>query len=259
MLRPNRAFLSVVIFVLFVTALPLPATTAVRSSVISTLETPITFFKEGAQFFIDLARFRHNAVENRALQKKLAGVRLKKFYSEELYQENARLTKLLNFQQTLPPSVGRRIACRVIGKSALAWNGTYFLDKGTREGLHTNMLVLADNCLIGKLIEVGPSVSKVLLVTDPNFKAGVIVQRTRQQGILFGTPSGECHVKYLSVETPLRAGDAVETAGFSGYFPKALLIGSVERSWKEPGQIYQVAALKLAADLSRVEEVIVVD
>jgi rod shape-determining protein MreC len=119
-----------------------------------------------------------------------------------------------------------------------------------------NQPVLSGRSLIGKIIEAGPGVSKVLLITDPNSKIGVIIQRTRQQGILYGTFAGECRIKYLSVDAEIKAGDTVESAGYGGYFPKALWVGAVARAWKEPGQIYQVAEIKPATDLSRVEEVV---
>jgi rod shape-determining protein MreC len=258
-MKPNRAFLGVVVFVLFVTALPLPASVAVRSSVTSYLETPISMFRGAAQFTLDLLRFRENAAENRRLKRKLGTLRLKQFYDEELHLENRRLLKLLELREALPTAVRSSVACRVIGRSPVGTQGTLFLDKGAREGLTADRLVLADNCLIGRVAEVGPTTSKVVLITDPNFRAGGLIQRTRQEGMIYGTAAGECRIKYVTLETPLKPGDVVQTAGFGGYFPKGLLVGSVERVWKEPGQIYQVAAIRPAVDLSRAEEVLVVE
>jgi len=84
-------------------------------------------------------------------------------------------------------------------------------------------------------------------------------QRTRQHGILYGTASGECRVKYLSVDAEIKAGDVVETAGLEGFFPKGVMVGSVKRAWKEPGQIYQVAEILPAADLGRLEEAAIIE
>jgi rod shape-determining protein MreC len=117
------------------------------------------------------------------------------------------------------------------------------------------MPVLSDASLIGRIIETGPHVSKALLVTDPNSRVGGLIQRTRDQGILYGTFSGECRMKYLSLDAKLEPGDVVESAGYGGLFPKGLLIGTVQKVWKEPGQIYQVASVKPLQDLARIEEV----
>ena len=173
----------------------------------------------------------------------------------EIMMENERLTRLLQLKKILPGGEGRLLYARVIGRSPSVWNRVFLIDKGSQQGLRINRPVMAGSALIGRTIETGPSVSKVLLLTDPNSRIGVLVQRTRQQGILYGTVSGECRIKYLSADPPLKKGDVVESAGFGGSIPKGILVGQVTRAWKEPGQGYQVAELKPATDLSRVEEV----
>lgn len=256
MFRPTRPFLGVAVLLFFLTALPLSASAAVRGSVISFLGAPISFSKNAAKFVVDLYYFRRNAEENLALRRVISQLRYDRFQVQEIRQENERLTKLLDVKKTLPTSVKRSLFSRVIGRSPLAWNRVLLIDKGVRQGIRRNMIVLSDLALVGKVIEAGPSVSKVLLITDPNSKIGVVIQRTRQEGVLFGTSSGECRVKYLSVDTDVKEGDVVETAGFGGYLPKGLLVGRVEKVWKEPGQIYQVARIKPLMDLSRIEEVV---
>ncbi|MGH7198910.1 MAG: rod shape-determining protein MreC [Candidatus Omnitrophota bacterium] len=256
MFRPTRPFLGVAVLLFFLTALPLSATAAVRGSVLSFLEAPISFSKNAAKFFVDLYYFRRNAEENLNLRRAVSQLRYDRFQVQELRGENERLTKLLNINKTLPTSVKRSFICRVIGRSPSAWNRVLLIDKGARQGVRRNMIVLSDLSLVGKVVEAGSSVSKVLLITDPNSKIGVVIQRTRQEGVLFGTSSGECRVKYLSVDTEVKEGDVVETAGFGGFLPKGLLVGRVERVWKEPGQIYQVAKVRPLTDLSRIEEVL---
>lgn len=259
MKKPNRAFFGIVAFFIFVTALPLPVTREWRGRLTSRLEAPLSVTRELTQTVTDLLAFKKNADENRELRRKMGQVRAERFYYEELFQENERLTKLLNIRRTIPPAISRVITLRVIGKSPLAGNGVFLVDKGTDEGIKLNMLVLAEGSLIGKIIEAGPTVSKVLLISDPDFRIGALIQRTRQEGMIYGTTFGESRMKYISLELDLHEGDAVETAGFGGYYPKGLRIGTIERFWKEPGQIYQVAVIKPYADLSRVEEVVAIE
>ncbi len=208
---------------------------------------------------VDLYRFRQNADENLRLRTALARKRLDTAQLQELHLENARLTKLLDLRETIPPAIHHAYFARVILRSLLSWNSIILIDKGTRQGVRPNMLVLSESSLIGKVVEAGPFVSKVLLITDPKSRIGVLIQRTRQGGLLFGTSSGECHMKYVSVDTEINAGDKIETAGFGGFFPKGIPVGIVERAWKEPGQIYQVVAVKPLMDLNRLEEVIAID
>lgn len=245
------------IFLLFLTALPLPAAASLRSSLYSFLKSPITAVGAVTRTVSDLFHFRGNAADARKLKDALARVEAQRFETREIAIENRRLLKLLDFKQSLPPSVKSAVAARVIGRSPLSWNRVFLIDKGSRSGVKLNMPVLSGHALAGKVVEVGPSVAKVLLLTDPNARVAVLLQRTRQQGVLYGT-AHECRIKYLSVDAAVQRGDIVETAGFGDFFPKGLRVGTVDRVWKEPGQIYQVAAVKPFVEFDRMEEVLCV-
>jgi rod shape-determining protein MreC len=223
------------------------------------MEAPLALSRNAAQLVQDLFYFRRNAAQNAELRRSLAGVATGRFHAEELRLENERLARLIGLRTVFPKNITRTLYARVVGRSPLAWNRVLLVDKGFGEGVKIGMPVMSDLSLIGKVVEAGPSVAKVLLITDPNSKVGVLIQRTRQQGVLFGTVSGECRVKYLSVEVPVKAGDLVETAGHGGLVPKGLPVGRVQKVWKEPGQIYQVARIKPITDLGRLEEVACVE
>ena len=259
MLKPSRAFLGIAVFFVFLAVLPFSTAVFIKGSFYSLIKAPLSVSKSVAQTVLDLFFFKRNAEENRSLKRTIALLRFDQFKLDELSQENARLTKLIDLKQTLPTGIRHSVFARVIARSPSAWSHVFLIDKGARRGVKENMLVLSESALVGKVVEVGPLVSKVLLITDPNSKIGVLLQRTRQGGILFGTSQGECRVKYISIDTQLAEGDIVETAGFGGAFPKGLIVGTIEQAWKEPGQIYQVAKVKPLADLSRLEEVALVE
>lgn len=254
-MRPNRAFIALVFFLVFLAAVPVVTAVRIRSSVYSLLKGPVWVSKGIAQLAYDLFHFERNAAENRTLRKTAAQAANVAFYKEEVFRENERLRKLLALKQAVPPTVHETVFARVIGRSPSTWNRVFLLDRGRREGVRLNMLVLSDLALVGKIIEVGPSVSKALLVTDPSSRIGVLVQRTRSEGILYGVLSGGCRMKYIPPDARLKPGDVIETAGFGGFFPKGLVVGSITRVWKEPGQVYQVADVEPRADLNRLEEV----
>ncbi len=259
MLKKTRAFFGLAVLLVFLAALPVSSVIVFKSNANSLLKVPFSFSAWSISFFNDLFHFRKNASEVRQLKNTLAQFYLKKYEIEELSRENVRLSKLLNLKQSLVFSPKRIMFSRVIGRSPASWSHAVLIDKGTRQGVRINLLVLSESSLVGKVIEAGPAVSKVLLITDPNFKMSVLIQRTRQAGVLYGTPGGECRMKYISVEAEVRTGDVVETAGMGGFFPKGLLIGTIEKCWKEPGQMYQVASVKPVTDLSRIEEVALIE
>lgn len=225
----------------------------------SIFKGPFLLISSGADFIKNLFQFRSILEQNKSLRKTLSNVRFNQIQFEELIQENRRLIRLLELKKSLPVSVHRKVASRVIARSPLKWNQVLYIDKGREQGVETGMLVLAENVLIGKVIEAGASMSKVLLVTDSNFRIGVLLEKTRQAGVLFGNSMGECRVKYLSLDGEIKSGQTVFSAGFGGYYKKGLVVGVVAGVWKEPGQIYRVAKVVPYTDLSKVEEVICVE
>ena len=259
MLKPKHVFFGIGISLLLVTAIPLSQAALIKSATYSFLKNPVSLFQGTAKLAVELCSFKKNADENLMLKESLARTRFDDMQLAELRLENARLVKLLNLREIIPPRIRRTYFARVILQSSMGWNRVLLIDKGTKHGIKPNMLVLSESSLIGKVVETGPAVSKVLLITDPKSRLGVLIQRTRQEGLLFGTTSGGCHMKYISIDTEVRIGDKIETVGFGGFFPKGIPVGTVKRVWKEPGQIYQVAEIKPLMELSRIEEVAAID
>lgn len=258
-MKATRVFFVIGIFVLLLVATPVSLALTIKSSGYSLLKAPFSFTSQMAQTALDLFYFKKNANENRRFKEEFSDTRLRAIHSEEVFQENARLVRLLNLRQAIPTRFRRVLVCRVIARSSFAWNRTFLVDKGSRQGLRVNMLALSATALVGKVVEVGPAVSKVLVISDPGYRMGVLVQRTREQGILYGAANGSCRVKYIPVDSQLKRGDLIETAGLGGFFLKGIPIGVIDRCWKEPGQIYQVAEIRPLADLNRLEEITCVE
>lgn len=258
-MKATRVYLVIGFFVLCLALAPVSLALSFKTSAYSFLKTPLALSSRVAQTALDLFYFQKNAREARRLKEEYSKTKLLSFHSEEVFRENERLTRLLSLRRQIPANFKRSVVSRVIARSSFAWNRTFLIDKGTRQGIRVHMLVLSENALVGKIIEAGPGVSKVLVISDPGFRLGVLVQRTRDQGILYGVVGGRCRVKYIPVDSTLKKGDLAETAGLGSFFLKGIPVGQVERVWKEPGQIYQVAEIKPIADLNRLEEVTCVE
>jgi len=196
--------------------------------------------------------------ENRLLRSKLDNFRRLSFEHKELELENTRLRTLLDFRGRLATSLKKAIPCQVIGRSPAGWRESIIIDRGREDGIQLDMPVTTYSGLLGRVSEMTPHTAMVKLVTHPRFRIGALIQRTRHTGVVYGTAEGECRIKYLSMDADVQLGDVVETAGFSETLPKGLLIGTIDAVWKEPGQLYRVASIRLAADVDRLEEVLCV-
>jgi rod shape-determining protein MreC len=109
---------------------------------------------------------------------------------------------------------------------------------------------------VGKTIAVFSHSSQVLLLTDSSNGVGVMLEKTRVQGVLKGDSQNLCLIRYIMNEEPVSSGEAVLTSGLDQIYPKGLRVGTVVRT--SAGNIYKNIEVKPAADLSRLETVLVV-
>ena len=193
--------------------------------------------------------------ENRELKKEL--IRVRAFASEALeYQlENERLRNLLTFKKKKLISL---VAGEVIGKDSTRWFQTVLINKGGDDDLVKNMAVLTPEGVVGHIIEVAPTVSKVLLISDINSSISAVVQRNRTQGIVAGSGGELCRTKFMSNTADIREGDIMVTSGLGGIYPKGLIVGRLQNIVKKPTGLFLDAELAPGVDLSRLEEVLIV-
>jgi rod shape-determining protein MreC len=193
--------------------------------------------------------------ENRAIQKSLEHYRGLTFKTDELELENDRLRSYLGLKKKLSKTYQQVVVAEVIGRPPSGWHQRLLINMGKEDGLVEGIPVLAPAGLLGEVDEVYSSTAIVKLITHSHFKVGALIQRTRHSGLVYGTADGESRMKYIAMDADVQVGDVVQTASFSKKYPKGIFIGWVESIWKETGQLYRVASIRLAADIDRAEEV----
>lgn len=191
--------------------------------------------------------------ENARLRRQLLAVQQAPMHAEESAQEVARLRRLLQLRQAQQRPA---VAARVLGRDATSWFRTLLLDAGARDGISEGGAVVVEGGLVGQVVEVGPSVARALLMTDPRFRVAALVQRSRAQGIVLGTARGRCYLSYVTTADGVQVGDVVLTAGVGGVIPKGLVIGQVVRVEPDPSRLYWQAQIQPAVDPTRLEEVL---
>jgi rod shape-determining protein MreC len=191
--------------------------------------------------------------ENKALREKINLLSRKLEEAQGLRDENKRLKGLINFRKEIPYTT---IPAEIIGRDPTNWSGSVIIDKGLDNGVRENRAVISTKGLVGRTLEAGRHSAKILLITDPNSKVGVVIQRNRQGGILAGRPDGKCKMIYIALDSDVAPGDKVVTAGVGSIFPKGILVGEVLSVEKEPGRLYKNAIVRTTAELSKAEEVL---
>lgn len=188
------------------------------------------------------------------LKRENGGLWAKITNARELLLENKRLSGLLDFKRELPYETESAV---VIGRDPTNWNAVLIIDKGRRSGIKIGMPVVNPSGVVGKVIETGDHISKVILVSDPNFNVAAVAQESRESGLLSGTLQGMCRLRYLPEDATVQVGEKVVTSKLSSTFPDGILIGTVVSIQNHPGTTGTECLVRPATFPSRAEEVLI--
>lgn len=177
----------------------------------------------------------------------------------ELEQENERLRALLSYVEANPDD--NYIAASVIAKSQSIWYESFTINVGRKDGVKENDPVLTADGLVGRVTEVAASYSKVTSIIDTSSAVSVMVQRTRDNGMIRGTlkitSSNQLELYYLPSGSDLVPGDIIVTNGLGGIFPKGIIVGTVTEV-ASGDDADRNASVKPAVDFTHLEEVLVI-
>ncbi len=175
-------------------------------------------------FFQNYFTLRDVRSESRKMREELGRLKLEnQFLKTEL--ATAEHAKTLAAFETQSPS--KMLAARIIGTGIGANNQSRLLDRGSNSGVQKGMGVVTPDGIVGKVLAAYPTVSQVLLVTDPGFGAGVISQKNHVRGVLKGLNYGRCKVDYVENEQKVEMGEMFFTSGDDRVFPRGMPVGKV--------------------------------
>jgi rod shape-determining protein MreC len=124
------------------------------------------------------------------------------------------------------------------------------LDAGSGDGVHLGQAVIDAGGLMGQIIEVTPSHSIVLLLTDPDHAVPVMVSRSGVRLIVYGR-GDHLELSDVPLNTDVRTGDLIVSSGLGGRFPAGFPVGTVTALRPDDSRAFLVGELKPAAQLDR--------
>jgi rod shape-determining protein MreC len=192
--------------------------------------------------------------ENRDLQRQIQQLQLQQVRMREDATQARRLQLLLGFKEQF---ISRTVPAQVIGSSGTDLSRSIYIDKGSSDGIQPDMAVITSAGVVGKVLKVFSGSSQVLLINDPSSGVGAILQNSRLQGVVKGSPAGETMLEKVMSDEQVQPGEPVLTSGGDRIFPKGLPVGTVMKV-KTGSELFLNIRLKPAADLGRLEEVLVI-
>jgi rod shape-determining protein MreC len=191
--------------------------------------------------------------ENRQLKEQIEQMRLEQVRLNEDAAQAHRLQSLLAFKEQV---VMKTVPAQVIGSSGSDLSRSIYIDKGSNQGIAPDMPVITAGGIVGKVLRTYPSTSLVLMINDQSSGVGVLLEKSRLQGVLRGTPDGELILERVMSDEQVTPGETVLSSGGDQIFPKGFPVGTVMKV--SPGkELFLNIKVHAAADLSRLEEVLV--
>ena len=163
--------------------------------------------------------------ENKILKEKVKDLETINYNSEFILAENERLKETLNELNFS----SNEILAKVIVDKQSPFLKSIIVNKGSKHGAELGMAVLDKKYLVGKIVELNFTTSRVLLLSDLNSKIPVDILPNSIQSILSGTGKENGKIQYVKEEALIENENKVFTSGAGGIFKPGSPIGEIDK------------------------------
>jgi rod shape-determining protein MreC len=193
---------------------------------------------------------------NGELESELARLQSEVVSLREIGNDYTRLSALLNYVTTRDDL--EYIAADVINRDTSRSLRTIIINKGTRDGIREGMAVITENGLVGRIINVSSTFSRVMLITSDDSFISARLSTSREEGSIHGQSATSLRMEMLPLNASVVQGDLVLTSGLGGNLPPDLVIGQVESTRRFKSEAEQTAEVRSLIDFNRLEIVLVI-
>ncbi|MBU3132859.1 rod shape-determining protein MreC [Clostridium gasigenes] len=208
-----------------------------------------------------LLNFSEVKAENKSLTNSNIELENKLLEYNNLKEENERLREV--FKLTESKDNYTYLGCNIIGDSGGNFLDGYTIDKGEKNGITKDMIVISAKGLVGQVISTGSNWSIVETLTSPNISVAIMVDSTRDStGILKGYKDKKNNnivkVENILLDSKIKEGDVIMTSGLGMIYPKEIRIGEVMSVETDNVKVMKSAIIKPYVDFNKLEELFVV-
>lgn len=198
--------------------------------------------------------------ENEELRQEVARLREEKTRLIGVLQENDRLRRVLDLKAKHPEY--KLVPAQVIARDTSPYFRVLHIKVALNpdQPIKPRMPVIVAEGLVGQVHRVFDKYAEIIIVSDPRHRVDAIAQRTRAQAIVEGLGHERdylARLAYLRDIDEVRSGDVLVTSGMGEFFPRELIIGTVNEVNQAERGLFQEATITPAVDFSRLEEVFV--
>jgi rod shape-determining protein MreC len=207
---------------------------------------------EGAGMFGAISGYFAAGRQNAELRQEVERARVKLVEAQAIAEENRRLKELLGLTKQDPRPAA---VAMLIGSTSSSTRRYATISAGSNQGVTIGMPVRSPLGLVGRVLEVGNSTARVLLITDTE---SVVPVRRASDGVpafATGRADGTLQLRLISLGiNPLKRGDVVVTSGAGGLYRPGTAVAVVDRLLSD-GAIARVLSDPSASEYVTVEQI----
>ena len=151
------------------------------------------------------------------------------------------MRQILSLQES---SNDEHISAAVISRKTGSWWRQIILNKGSKDRVEIGDIVIGPGGLLGRVKNTSFFTSSVTLITSPESKLGVWVDRIQINGLLVGLGDDYPSLILYSRNADIKVGDFVSSSPASTLLPPNIPIGIVQ-SIDEPFKAKKIAKISL--------------
>ncbi|MBL0522937.1 rod shape-determining protein MreC [Aeromonas enteropelogenes] len=221
---------------------------------LSSLVSPLQYMANAPGTLLDTmstqVQTRADLIEQTKQQEQqLFTLRSRLLKMDHLEHENQRLRELLG---SPVHKDSRKMVAELLSVDSDPFSHQVLINKGALDGVYNGQAVINDQGVIGQVLHVGSTTSRVLLITDSSHGIPVRVLRNDLRAIASG--SGELdklELRNLPRNTDVQVGDLLVTSGLGGRFPEGYPVATVTRSDYVEGKPFAQVEAKPLVELDR--------
>ncbi|MCX7770648.1 MAG: rod shape-determining protein MreC [Proteobacteria bacterium] len=214
-----------------------------------------TIFNKTLEVFNTIMNSKNILKENEELKKRLDSLQLENMFLKRELENFQRLNNVENYAKKFPFSVE---ISKIVGRNPKLWHQYLIIDGGKNKYFTPGMPVVTKDGLIGKIVEVYDSYSKVLLLIDPEFSVDVRGEKSGVLALCSGIGTSVLKINYVPKFEELVLGETLVTSGLDGSFPEGIPVGYVIEINKPFGDYFLDAYVVPVVDILKIKEVIVI-
>lgn len=231
----------------------------VANKLVNPIQNGLTYMKNrlhgNSSFFTNINNLK---VENEELNKKNNELEKTLREFETMKAENETLKEYLKLTEKY--SDYKTIAANVISRDISNYSKTIIINVGTKSGVKENMTVIASDGLVGYVISSTDSTAKVQTIADSSSNTSAIFSSSRDSVVCKGLLGENRSLKavYIPTDATIAQGDAIETSGLGGIYPKGIYIGKVSKVVNTNNLTDRYAIIETAVNYNKLETVLVI-